>query len=578
MNRANAILTTALLALVGLLTVIQVAQAAPFFSLTGSMGNARSMPASAPLPDGRVLVVGGSNFSSAEIYDPVGGTFSPTGSMSTDRYGPAAAPLPNGKVLVVGGSYKASAEIFDPASGTFSPTGSMGVPRWAAAAAPLPDGRVLVAGGYTGNSYLSSAEIYDPVAGSFSATGSMLHARLGSAAAPLPDGRVLVAGGGDFTASESISQIYDPATGTFSQTGSLVTGRVFASASSLPSGKVLIAGGETVDGTLLPVSELYDPKTGTFSPSASTVVPRFIATAAPLPDGRVLLAGGSSGPSQYASAEVYNTDPEAQTTDVDFGEQAVGEQTQVLPVTVTNLGSARLSISGPASISGANPGDFQVTVNRCSGRALTFGQSCRVWVVATPSAIGTRTATLSLPSNSVAPISASLAASGAALPVGPTGETGPTGDTGSTGDTGLTGATGPTGPTGDTGPTGLTGPTGATGPRGPAPRIGFQATAFRGLLAGPSTVARVHCPRGSGGCSIFRLWAAWHGASRATSLEVKAQRSLRAGKSTWIRVLLPPGLAKKLRRSTSTGRLSVTVGARTGNGRSNLVRRSLTVG
>ncbi|HMX72541.1 MAG TPA: hypothetical protein PKA56_12405, partial [Solirubrobacterales bacterium] len=143
---------------------------------------------------------------------------------------------------------------------------------------------------------------------------------------------------------------------------------------------------------------------------------------------------------------------------------------------------------------------------------------------------------------------------------------------------GPTGGTGPTGPTGGTGPTGPTGPTGVTGPRGPAPSVRFAARAFRGLEPGPAAVARVHCPSGSRGCSIFRLRAAWHGVSRAKSLAVIAPRTLRAGKSARIRVVLPARLARKLNRSVSPGRLAVTVGARTARGRATLVRRSLAVG
>src|SRR5262245_49619173 len=59
------------------------------------------------------------------------GTFTPTGNMTTPRYGHTAPLLPNGKVLIAGGSSKrpASAELFDPATGTFNPTGEMTMRR-----------------------------------------------------------------------------------------------------------------------------------------------------------------------------------------------------------------------------------------------------------------------------------------------------------------------------------------------------------------------------------------------------------------------------------------------------------------
>src|SRR5438874_1228212 len=56
------------------------------------------------------------------------GTWTPTGSLNTARYLHAASLLPNGMVLVAGGSgdagVLASAELYDPASGTWSATGS----------------------------------------------------------------------------------------------------------------------------------------------------------------------------------------------------------------------------------------------------------------------------------------------------------------------------------------------------------------------------------------------------------------------------------------------------------------------
>jgi hypothetical protein len=141
---------------------------------TGSMSVPRFAPAAAPLPDGRVLVAGGYYYDgtnhwlqSAEIYDPATGSFSPTGAMAEQREGPAAAPLPDGRVLVAGGTfndgadhYLQSAELYDPVTGSFSAAGAMTSRRYAAAAAPLTDGRVLVAGGNAGSNRLQSAELF----------------------------------------------------------------------------------------------------------------------------------------------------------------------------------------------------------------------------------------------------------------------------------------------------------------------------------------------------------------------------------------------------------------------------------
>jgi hypothetical protein len=89
--------------------------------------------------------------------------------MGTARQAPAAAPLPDRRVLVIGGvfdeslgGYLASAEVFDPATNSFSSAGigAMGTARTGAVAAPLPDGRVLVAGGFDGSTRFSSAEIF----------------------------------------------------------------------------------------------------------------------------------------------------------------------------------------------------------------------------------------------------------------------------------------------------------------------------------------------------------------------------------------------------------------------------------
>src|ERR1700687_4294770 len=145
------------------------------FIAAGSMTTARATHTATLLPNGKVLIAGGGGslpeLSTAELYDPAAGTFTATGSMAAARAVHTATLLANGKVLIAGGAgaspgpgYLSSAELYDPVAGTFTVTGSMTTAREYHTATLLADGHVLISGGINGSD-LSSAELYDPVAG-----------------------------------------------------------------------------------------------------------------------------------------------------------------------------------------------------------------------------------------------------------------------------------------------------------------------------------------------------------------------------------------------------------------------------
>ena len=108
-----------------------------FGLLTERMAQERAGHTATRLADGRVLLTGGWYEASpgqvattewAEIYDPSSGIFLRVGDMSTERVDHAALLLPDGRVLVTGGSRLEgtflrdldTAEIFDPVTNTFS--------------------------------------------------------------------------------------------------------------------------------------------------------------------------------------------------------------------------------------------------------------------------------------------------------------------------------------------------------------------------------------------------------------------------------------------------------------------------
>lgn len=169
------------------------------------------------LPDGRVLVTGGSNapwvelteFAETEIYDPATGTWRATGSLASARMGHTATTLADGTVLVFGGlleglrgllddlegAFRPTAELYDPVSGAWRTLGPV-PPRVNHTATLRADGKVLVAGGESwppesaGESFL-----YDPVKGETASHATLALPRFGHVAVAIPGG-VLVVGGG----------------------------------------------------------------------------------------------------------------------------------------------------------------------------------------------------------------------------------------------------------------------------------------------------------------------------------------------------------------------------------------------
>jgi N-acetylneuraminic acid mutarotase len=348
------------------------------WTATGDMVTPRGETHTATLlPDGTVLVAGGGGgassgccalpspeLPSAELYDPVSGTWAATGNMNEIRSYDTATLLPNGKVLVAGGNTgsnsvepQASAELYDPATRSWTTTSTLiEAHSYGETATLLADGTVLLVGGSNGifgtsaDPGMAGAELYDPGIGvaptesasatppsmetpvatpspsspviasagpGWTASVTMATPRLNPTVTLLLDGLVLVAGGNGASEPLASADLYDPGSGTWSATGSLVAhaGGGFT-ATLLRDGKVLVAGGTrdvpARDGSgngiteALGSAELYDPASGTWTATGSMVTPRYASTATLLSDGRVLVAGGSSATDALAAAELYD--------------------------------------------------------------------------------------------------------------------------------------------------------------------------------------------------------------------------------------------------------------------------------
>ncbi len=381
-----------------------------FTATSGSMTAARVFHTATLLVNGKVLITGGrvsdvgAELSSAELYDPVSDSFTPTTSaMSAARAFHAATLLPNGSVLITGGSSAnalSSAELYDPASGTFSTTGSMTSPRLSHTATLLTNGMVLVAGGDNTTAYpgvdLSSAELYDAASGTFSATaGPLATARQGHTATLLANGKVLIAGGRDAASSPAYlasAELYDPLNSTFTVTGSMVAARSVHRAMLLPNNTVLVAGGGN-GVTVLSSAEIYDPASGSFSSTGGLLTARQVAAAALLANGQVLIAGGNDASDlAISSAELFTYDNFVQSR----------------RPSISSVSSTSISFSVPFTVTGNFRGDSESSSGATSSSSPTnyplvslvsveSGQS--VWLV--PDSLCSLAATCNFSDNSM---------------------------------------------------------------------------------------------------------------------------------------------------------------------------------
>jgi MYXO-CTERM domain-containing protein len=261
------------------------------------------------------------------------------GFMTTARVDHGAALLPDGRVLLIGGTQlsgelkapTSSTEYFDPTTETFAAGPDLPAAVSKVVAVTLASGAVLVLGGTGGpTGGVTRADVYrlDAGSSSWAVLPPLKSARTYHTATLLSDGRILVAGGSAQVAPTSPIpnpdvEIYDPAAtcaspptpGCASTLLSMQTPRAWHTATALAGGaQVLVVGGIVdVSGNATNLTELFDlnnPGGPAFILPAPPPLPSSRAqhSAVLLGDGRVIVAGGVPGgvSGALSSAEIYS--------------------------------------------------------------------------------------------------------------------------------------------------------------------------------------------------------------------------------------------------------------------------------
>ncbi|RVU83733.1 DUF1929 domain-containing protein [Leucothrix sargassi] len=276
------------------------------------------------LPDGRILVAGGSGNEKTSIYDPSTGTWQSGDPMNTVRGYQGNVTLTDGSILTLGGSwsdqagnknaerwtleagwipYPAIRSIDTVRDGSPDPAGEFRDDNhawlWAA-----PNGKVFHAGpsrnmhwiDFEGDGTVTPAGTRGSDPYSMNGTTVMYDA-----------GKILKTGGaqaydglpGAYPATKS-SYIIDINTDTAAvqQVQDMSFGRAFHNSVVLPNGEVFVSGGMEApigfsDEDAVLIGEIWNPNTRTWTQTAPMVKPRtYHSVSLLLNDGRVLVGGG----------------------------------------------------------------------------------------------------------------------------------------------------------------------------------------------------------------------------------------------------------------------------------------------
>ena len=122
----------------------------------------------------------------------------------------------------------------------------------------------------------------------------------------------------------------------------------------------------------------------------------FTPTARGARTGKVAITDNASGSPQTVNLTGVGNEVKLSATSVTFPTTKVGVTSPAQTVILTNVGTTALGITGVTK-GGTNPGDF-IESNNC-GSSVGAGKSCTITLKFKPSAVGSRSATVSIADN-----------------------------------------------------------------------------------------------------------------------------------------------------------------------------------
>lgn len=239
-------------------------------SVNGNIKHKREKHTATFLNDGNILIVGGgagefkwennkrTNLieptGKAEIYNPKTGTSEYVGEMNHPRWNHSALLLPDGKVLIAGGSKyfvddkdlnlidEKFIEIYNPSTKIFEIAGKLNNDMEKPTLILLPDNKVLILGNKNNGSE-ANPEIFDLKTGK---TEELILKgfKVGSHdALLLNDGNVFIFGPNEYRSGTSYCEILNPNTKTFKIIDNIQDQRINPNLTLLPDGRVVVMGG-----------------------------------------------------------------------------------------------------------------------------------------------------------------------------------------------------------------------------------------------------------------------------------------------------------------------------------------------